>query len=269
MSRTTVLVDLVQEAQADEENGGEEVSQIYNQLYMVAARVLTYFEEMDNWSPVVCPCYWSGPMGGWVVKVKNLKQVIVSEFSQYYNSTIQVHKAFGQTKNGGELDDSTDVSIVQWFYVCKAPASSGTPAVAAPPRGVAAVHHIECQVFLHDQHQWKPIKMPDRSTPTNGRLFTSIRMLKSEALKAFGYNVESFVNTVRFQDINVYYNDSGKASGDALANNTKVVNGKWYSMTVSVSPWDELERAPTTPEGDSWESWSEVQSQLVCEEDVQ
>ena len=263
MSKATVLIDLPIE---DDETAGRDVAEPRGQMYMVAGRILTYFEELDNWCPVVCPIQWHGPLGIWVFSVKTFKDIITSEFSQYYFATVNVHTARGCEKYGEALADVMEVPIVQWLIVSKAPPQEGAP-VENPAAAITKV--LECPVFLHDQGEWKPITMPNREGPTAGRLFTSIRMLKVEVLKAFGYNVESYVNTVRFLDIKVYNNDSGKATGEPLPNNTRIVNGRWYSMTVACLEIENLHRAPNTPDGESWENWDEVESQKVCEEDLQ
>eukprot|EP00959_Pyramimonas_sp_CCMP1952_P181782 3800613-Pyramimonas_sp.AAC.1 len=124
----------------------------------------------------------------WTVEVATLKRSIVTEFSSYRGSNIEVYKAYGQERLGEPLSDATHVSLDLWLFVNKVPPTvepePNMNFMAYPP---AAISKIHAHVFLHERKEWRCVELPNREGPTRGRNYSTVKMLKLAALKSFDY----------------------------------------------------------------------------------
>ena len=272
MAHTMMLIDLDHPQQPD--TGVRPM--------VTMGKIFCYFEKLSTWLPIVVPITFDA--GAWYATVQQIKDTIKSTISAYYDTDIMIHRASGQSKIGNELPNTYKLLISTWLYATdehadkkatkKDEAASETEKrIKWPP---AEVSTIDAHVYLIDKKVWKKVSMPNREGPTQGRCFTSIRMLKFATLRAFGFG--SFdeikvyyreIETEAFKDIQVYYNDGGVTKTNyALRMNERVIHGRWYSIHVDPLLVIDDTSEPVSPEFDMVETWDDLAALAAFEDDL-
>ena len=180
--------------------------------------------------------------GAIYVKVSAIRMELQTRLSMFNGKEIVIHKCSAEQGVGGELTDDNSVYHLTWLVAETRESQTVSEDYIKPeprlkwnyrPPQDPISHSLQVLLFIEPTMTWSEVFIPDFSAFTKGAVASTISDLKLVILSAFdpvtvnGYNLKFTPD-----DLEIRTCSGSHAQGSPLVDGTRVVNGKWYYVTM-------------------------------------